>query len=97
MAILVGMGFQPGWANGWPISKHTVFASFVTIMLVVGCVSLATTILVMLSYVVEQFAKRPYVGWSTFLLVQFFLLLTTAISSPGFYAIIHSAIVQDWK
>ena len=97
MAILVGMGFQPGWANGWPISKHTVFASFVTIMLVGGLVSLANAGLVMLSYAVEQFAKRPFVGWSSFLLLIFLLLLATAVSSPRVYAIVHAAIVQDWK
>ena len=97
MTILVCMGFQPGWANGWPVSKHVVFASFVTAMLVVGVVSLVTTVLVMLCFAFGRFAKRPYVGWSSFFLVLLLLLTVIAASIPGAYAIVHAAIAQDWR
>ncbi len=97
MTLFVGMVFQPGWANGWPISKHTVFASFVTIMLIAGFISLVTTVLIMLCYGVQQFANRPFVGWSSFLFVLLFAILATAASAPGVYALVHAAIVQDWK
>jgi len=96
ITILVGMGFQPGWANGWPISKHAVFASFATTMFVVGFVSLVTTVLIMLCYAVERFAKRPFVGWSSFFFVLLLVLLVTVASSPGVYSVVHTAIVQDW-
>ena len=97
MTILVCMGFQPGWANGWPVSKHVVFASFVTAMLVVGVVSLVTTVLVMLCFAFGRYAKRPYVGWSSFFLVLLLLLTVIAASIPGAYAIVHAAIAQDWR
>jgi hypothetical protein len=97
MTVLAGMGFQPGWANGWPISKHTVFALFVTSMLFVGFVSLVTSVLIMLCYGVQYFADYPLVGWLTFLLALSLVILATAASAPGVYAIVHAAIVQDWK
>lgn len=96
MTVLVCMGFQPGWANGWPISKHVVFATFVTAMLVVGFTSLVTTVLVMLCYAVERFAKRPFVGWPSFFFVLLLLLTVIAAFIPGAYATVHAAIVQDW-
>lgn len=97
MTVLVLMGFQPGWANGWPVSKHTVFASFVSIMLFLGFVSLVTSVLIMLCYGVQYFANYPFVGWLTFLLALSLVILATAASAPGVYAIVHAAIVQDWK
>jgi hypothetical protein len=97
MAVLVALGFQPGWANGWPISKHTVFASFVTVTLVVGVFSLVTAVLIMLCYGIQQFANRAFVGWSSFLVIFLMTILATVVSVPGVYAIVHAAIVQDWK
>ncbi len=99
MMMLVGMGFQPGWANGWPmgISKHVVFASFVTIIFAVSSVSGAAAVLVMLCSVAERISKRSFVGWPSFLVVLFLVFVTVLMACPRVYAIVHMCIVQEWR
>jgi hypothetical protein len=99
LTMLVGMGFQPGWANGWPmgISKHVVFASFVTIIFVIVSVSLASALLIWLGVFVEQIAKRPFVGWMTFFAVLLVVTVGVLLASPHVYAVIHAGIVREWR
>ena len=99
MMMLVGMGFQPGWANGWPmdISKHLVFASFVTIVFAVVSISGASALFIWLGFVAEQIAKRPFVGWMTFLVVLMLVAASVLLACPLVYSVVHADIVREWR
>ena len=96
--MLAGMTFQPGWANGWPmgISKHAVFASFVTIIFAVASISAAAALLVVLCFVVERTLKRPFVAWMSFLAVLMVVSLAVFMACPDVYACVRISIAQEW-
>ena len=96
--LLVGMGFQPGWANGWPmgISKHVVFSSFVTTIFAVVSVCSASALFIWLGFFAERIAKRAFVGWLTFLVVLLLTIVCIWLASPSVYSAVHADIVQEW-
>ena len=99
LIMLIGMGFQPGWANGWPlgISKHAVFASFVTIVFVVVSISFASALCIWLGVVAEQIAKRPFAGWTTFLVLLMVVTAGVLLACPRVYSVVHADIVREWR
>jgi hypothetical protein len=98
LVMLVCMGFQPGWANGWPmgISKHSVFTLFVTTIFAVASVSGAGATLILLCFLAEHILKRPFVGWTSFVVVLLLVSVTVFMACPHVYAIVHADIVREW-
>lgn len=101
MAVVnfVGMGFQPGWANGWPmgISKHVVFASFVTIVFTVVSVSASSALFIWLGFFAEQITKRSFVGWMSFLVVVLLMTVCVLLACPYVYSVVHADIIREWR
>jgi hypothetical protein len=98
LMVLIGMGFQPGWANGWPmgISKHTVFASFVTVIFVIASTSGSAAVFVALCHVAERIAKRTFVGWISFLVLLSLVFVAVLVACTKVYAVVFADIVRDW-
>jgi len=98
LIVSVGLVFQPGWANGWPggISKHAVFASFAAAVFVVVSVSFASAALVWLGVFVEQVVKRPFAGWTTFLVALILVTAYVLFACPQVYSEVHADIVREW-
>ncbi len=99
LTMLVGMGFQPGWANGWPmgVSKHVVFASFVTIVFAVVGVSASAALFVWLSFFAQQLTQRPFVGWLSFFVVLLLMTVCVLLACPYVYSVVHADIVREWR
>src|SRR5438105_4571923 len=58
------MGFQPGWANGWPsVSKHSVFAAFLSGAFFLMLVSAGAVVFAVPCSLLRRLIKRYYVGW----------------------------------
>ncbi len=98
LMVLVGMGFQPGWANGWPmgISKHTVFASFVTVIFAIVSMSGSAVVLVALCHMAERISKRTFVGWISFLILLSLVFVVVLDTCPELYAVVFADIVREW-
>jgi hypothetical protein len=95
--ILCPTGFAPGWANGWPgISKHTVFAGFMTGMLLLAQIAVATGLLALPCFVLDRIVKKNYVGWSSFLASMTVALLIALYVCSRAYPAIRAAIAKDW-
>lgn len=59
-----GMGFQPGWANGWPgLLKHIVFATFMSMILCVMLLSAGAALVAVPCSLVQRFINRNFLGW----------------------------------
>ncbi|MFO1096277.1 MAG: hypothetical protein U0992_23685 [Planctomycetaceae bacterium] len=68
LATLIGMGFQPGWANGWPggISQDVVFRVVCDRDFAAYPVS-QRRLLTVPCIAAERRIKRPFVGWTLFI------------------------------
>ncbi len=96
--VLVGMGFQPGWANGWPmgISKHVVFASFVTTVFLVATVSASAFVISFCCFIAERITKRPYLGWVSFVFAILIVFASAIAYSPTVYQNVRTEIMRVW-
>ena len=92
--LLCGMGFQPSWADGWPVSKHSVFACFVTTVFAVASVSGAGSILILLTFLAEL--KRPFLAWKSFIVAMMLVFVTVIMACPHVYGRVYTAIVREW-
>jgi hypothetical protein len=91
------LGFQPGWANGWPgLSKHSVFAGFVTVTLFVALLSGATGILALVGSVIERVVGKRYVGWASFaILLSVASVVILAVCTQAF-PVFRASIAREW-
>ena len=98
LVMLVGMGFQPGWANGWPlgISKHVVFASFVTTIFAVASLCGAASRLIAFGCLAVRILKKSYTGWIFFVVAMTLLFVTVSATCPYFYATVYADILREW-
>src|SRR5438105_448449 len=95
--ILCPCGFAPGWANGWPgLSKHTVFAGFMTGMLLLAQIAIATGLLALLCAGLERLIKTNYVGWSSLLVLMAIVLLAALYVCSRTYPAIRASIAEEW-
>jgi hypothetical protein len=96
--VTCGMGFQPGWANGWPfgISKHVVFAVWATGMLQAMIVTAGAGVLAVLCSHLQQLLRLKSVGWQAFACLVVVWLFVTIPVCCYVYPNVHAAIVKDW-
>jgi len=89
--------FSPGWANGWPgISKHTVFAGYISGMLLIAELAVATGPLALLGAGLERMVKKVYVGWSAFSISMAIVLPVAIFLASKAYPAIRASIASDW-
>jgi hypothetical protein len=97
MPLLFALVFQPGWANGWPgLSKHSVFAGFVTVMLFIALMSLATGLLALTASAVDHVVGRRYVGWALFAALLGPASIGVLVLCSHAFSVFREAIAQDW-
>lgn len=99
MALIfsIGMCFQPGWANGWPgISKHAVFATFVTSVFTVVSIGGSGAVLSGLCYLADRLSKTPSIGWALFSACLLASFVCVWLAIPGVYDAVHESIVREW-
>jgi hypothetical protein len=95
--ILCPSSFAPGWANGWPgISKHTVFAGFMTGMLLVAQIAVANGLLALLCAGLGRAVKKNYVGWASYLVLMLIVLLISLYACSRAYPAIRASIAEEW-
>ncbi len=94
--VLCGMGFQPGWANGWGVSKHLVFAAFVTGMVAVTATSFSVAVLLPIGYLAQVLTRKPFVGWLSFAALLAIALVVVLTVCPRVYQAVHAEIVCAW-
>ena len=92
-----GMGFQPGWANGWPgLSKHIGFASFMTMILCVMLLSAGAALFAVPCSLFQRFIKRSYVGWGMFISLMIVWAVVAVLIGIREFPSIRSDIAKDW-
>jgi hypothetical protein len=96
--IVCVLVFQSAWANSWPvgISKHDIFASFMTGMAVLVLLTAEAAVLVPIGFEAEQVFRRPYVAWGSFLILMTVALIVDVAVSPRVFGAIRAAIAADW-
>jgi hypothetical protein len=78
------------------VSSRAHAASFVTIVFVVVSVALASALFIWLDVFAEKIAKRPFVGWLTFVVVLTLVTAGVLLACPRVYSAIHADIVWEW-
>jgi len=97
VALACGMGFQPGWANGWPgLSKHIVFTAFMTVILCVMLLSAGAALFAVPCSLFQRFIKRSYVGWGMFISLMIVWAIVAVLIGIRAFPSIRSAIANDW-
>lgn len=96
LALLVGMGFQPGWAHGWPFPKELMFATFVTAIFGVVSVSATSIPAIWLCYFSQQMTKRSASGWVAFLVVFVLACGCVILACPHVFTAVHAEIARNW-
>ncbi len=99
------MGFQPGWANGWPgISKHSVFAAVMSAFLFMMLMSAGFAVFVIPCAYLERTVKRKFTWWRGFPLgwraVALFTLgfsLLAAFLSLSAFPVIRASVATEWR
>jgi hypothetical protein len=95
--LTFGLGFQPGWANGWPgLSKHSVFATFISTALFVAVVSGASALAAFPCSLLQRLVPRPYVGWGALALGILAAAVLAAILSVHLFPEIRASIANEW-
>jgi hypothetical protein len=95
--LAFGLGFAPGWANGWPgISKHTVFAAvfsggFSLALFAVGAVVFAVP-----CSIFDWLINRDYVGWRVFLSLMLAWAPIAAFLGFWVYPALRAGIAKEW-
>lgn len=97
LATLIGMGFQPGWANGWPggISQDVVFASFVTAIFAATSLSGVAALLTVPCIAAERRIKRPFVGWTLFIAVLTIVFIVVGVACPHVFASVRASMARE--
>ena len=97
VVVLFPTTFAPGWANGWPgISKHTVFAGFMTGMVLIAQVAVVVALLAPLCALLERAFKKDYLGWASFLGLSAIGILAALCVCLLAYPTIRSSIASEW-
>jgi hypothetical protein len=97
--VVCGMGFQPGWANGWPggISKHVVFAVWATGMLLIMLLTSGAGVLAVVCSHLQQLVRRRSVGWAAFAWLFVVWVVVATVVCFNVFPGIHASIVQEWR
>jgi hypothetical protein len=94
--VLCPTTFAPGWANGWPgLSKHAVFAGYLTGMLLLAQMALAIGVLALFCAGLERRVKKDYIGWSSFLILTPIIFLAALHVCSRFYPEIRDSIAKE--
>jgi hypothetical protein len=89
-------GFAPGWANGWNgLSKHVVFASVFTAILLVTHLAVAALSAPLCAYI-QWRVQRPYTGWIFFCLAMVVALGIGIYDSSRMFPVIRDSIAKEW-
>ncbi|QDT36333.1 hypothetical protein [Stratiformator vulcanicus] len=96
--VLIGLTFQPGWANGWPlgISKHSVFAAAVTIVRAAMSLTMVGGLSALAGANLERIVRRPYVGYAVIAAALIGTLFIASAVLPGVYSDVRNAISIEW-
>jgi len=90
------MGFQPGWANGLPVSKHSAFAAVMSGFFFMMLMSAGAAVFVIPCAYFERAIEQEFAGWWAFaLLILLFSLLATFLTWNAF-PVIRASIAADW-
>ena len=89
-----GLGFNPGWANGWPggLAITEVWPAGMTAILITGTIGLGALLGLLLSRLATA---RPYAGivFLAWLMAGAILAILACIS---FYQSIHAEALEAW-
>lgn len=97
LAYIAGsMAFQPGWANGLPISKHTVFAAVMSSFLFMMLMSAGAALFVFPCAYLERALKREFVGWRALTLIVVLVSMLSAILTWCAFPAIRGSIAAEW-
>jgi hypothetical protein len=97
IAVVVFLGFQPSWAEGWPgVSKHEVFSFFVVLMLFLASMAISASLLAPLCSIIDHMIKRPYLGSRIFFSCLFACCITFLYIFIQLYEHIYASIQMDW-
>jgi hypothetical protein len=90
------MAFQPGWANGLPVSKHSVFAAVMSGFVFTMAMSAGAGVFVIPCAYFERATKRKFAGWWAFLILILAYSLLAAFLSWNAYPTIRAGIAAEW-
>jgi hypothetical protein len=95
--LVCGMGFQPGWANGWPgVSKHSVFAAFMSGAFFLMLVSVGAAVFAVPCSLLQRLMKRDFIGWGAFASLMLVCVILAAILSVSVFPALRANIVREW-
>jgi hypothetical protein len=95
--VVCSLGFQPGWANGWPgASKHSVFAAFLSGALFLMLVSVGAAVFAVPCSLLQRLIKREYVGWGAFASLMLAWAVLATILSAGAFPALRASILKEW-
>ena len=90
------MGFQSGWANGWPgISRDIVFAAFMSGVYFLMLMSAGAALFAVPCAFFQQCIKRNYIGWGAFMSLMLIWSIGAAILSAGEFPSLRSSITTE--
>jgi hypothetical protein len=95
--LVCGMGFQPGWANGWPgVSKHSVFAAFMSGAFFLMLVSVGAAVFAVPCSLLQRHIKRDFIGWGAFASLMLVCAIFAAILSVSVFPALRANIMKEW-
>lgn len=95
---MVGMTFQPGWANGWPggLSKHSVWAGVIAGQMSAAALGTGAAAVALPCHYLERRLGRAYIGWSAFVAVMLSWGGVVAFFAPRVFDWLRAAIAREW-
>jgi hypothetical protein len=95
--FVCGMGFQPGWANGWPgVSKHSVFAAVMAGAFFFMLVSVGAAVFAVPCSLLQRLVKRDFIGWGAFVSLMLVWTMLAAILSASVFPPLKASITKEW-
>ena len=95
--FVCGMGFQPGWANGWPgVSKHSVFAAVMAGAFFFMLVSVGAAVFAVPCSLLQRLVKRDFIGSGAFVSLLLVWAILAAILSASVFPAIRAGIMKEW-
>jgi len=95
--MVCSCGFAPGWADLPGLSKHTVFAGWMTGMLLLAQIAAATGLLAPLCAGLNRAVRKDYIAWSSFLILMVVALLAALYVCSRTYPVFRASIAEEWK
>jgi hypothetical protein len=90
------LAFQPGWANGFSVSKYTVFATVMSGIVFMMLMSGGAAVLAVPCAWFERRIKHAYAGWWAFALLMLLLSAVAVYTAWRTYPTIRAGIAADW-